>query len=123
MRDFPLSADQDCISDDTFDYEQYARYRSLCLATGTLGLEKEMASLPPEDRLNSTIFFLSSLVKLPKAAIIHTSTSKKPVLDLLTCILLCHDNYYKKLYACYNVLHRFLPKIRHENIALASPNF
>ena len=51
-RDFPLSADQDCIADgtlDPYDYE-YARINYLCLATGTLGLLGEvMASLPPED--------------------------------------------------------------------------
>lgn len=104
MRDFPLSADQDCISDDTFDYEQYARYRSLCLATGTLGLLGEvMASLPPEDCLNGTCYHMiaplsfsppwSNSLKLLSSTQVQ---AKKPVLDLLTYIiillLLCHNN-------------------------------
>lgn len=108
MRDFPPLADQDCIADGTlgpYDYE-CARYQwsSLCLATGTLGLlGVVMASLPPEDCLmlsyDSTTFFLSSLVKLPNAAIIHTSTSKKTCAgpsDLYS-IQMCHNNYCKKL--------------------------
>ena len=108
MRDFPLSADQDCIADDTLDpYDcKYVRYQwsSLCLATGTLGLLGEvMASLPPEDCLNGTCYHMiaplsfsppwSNSLKLLSSTQVQ---AKKPVLDLLTYIiillLLCHNN-------------------------------